>query len=40
MKFVSKDLMKNMPAPFQIMASHWTGNKPLSKPMMALFTDA
>ena len=40
LKYVPKDATDNMPALVQIMDWHWTGNKPLSEPMMAYFTDA
>ena len=40
LKFVCKGQINIIPALVQIMAWHWPGNKPLSEPMMALFTDA
>ena len=40
LKFVPKGSINNKPALVQIMAWHQTGNKPLSEPMMAWFTDA
>ena len=39
LEFVSKDPNDNIPALVQIMAWHRTGDKPLSEPMVALFTD-
>ena len=35
LKFFSKDPMNNMPSLVQIMAWRWTGDKPLSEPIMA-----
>ena len=40
LNFVSTGRINNMQALVQIMAWRWSGNKPLSEPMMALFTDA
>ena len=39
MKSVPKGPTNNKPALPQIMAWHWTGDKPLSDTMMAWFTD-
>ena len=39
LEFVSKDPNDNIPALVQIMVWHRTGDKPLSEPMVALFTD-
>ena len=33
-KFILKGPINNIPALFQVMAWHWPGDKPLSKPMM------
>ena len=38
--FVPNSLIDNKPALVQIMAWRWSGDKPLSEPMMALFIDA
>ena len=38
-KFVPKDPINNIPALVQIMAWHWPGDKSLSEPMIAQFTD-
>ena len=38
-KHVSKCPIDNKPALVQIMAWHWTGDKPISKPMMASSID-
>ena len=38
MKFVSKGPVESALA--EVMAWRWSGNKPLSEPMMAWFTDA
>ena len=40
LKFVLKGPIKNNTALVQIMAWHWSGDKPLSEPMMVSFTDA
>ena len=40
LKFVPKGPINNIPALVQIMAWRWTGNKPLSEPMMAQSNDA
>ena len=40
LKFDPWDTIKNYPALVQIMAWHWTSNKPLYEPMMAWLTDA
>ena len=40
LKFVSKGPFNNKPASIQVMAWCWTGDEPLSEPMMAKFTDA
>ena len=40
LKYVPDGLISNMAALAQIMAWDWTGDKPLSEPMMAYFTDA
>ena len=40
LKFVPKGEIKNIPALVQIMAWRQPGDKPLSDPMMAQFTDA
>ena len=37
LKFVPKGPIDNIPALVQILAWHWTGDKPLSEPMMAWF---
>ena len=39
LKFVPKGLINTIPALFQIMAWHRSGDKPLSEPMVAQFTD-
>ena len=39
-KFVPKCPIDNSPALVQIMACHRIGDKPLSEPMLTLFTDA
>ena len=33
LKFVPRHLIENKPALFQVMAWHWTGNKPLQEPV-------
>ena len=38
-KFIPKGAINNIPALVQIMAWCWLGNKPLSEPIMANFTD-
>ena len=40
LKFVHGSQINNIPALFQIMAEHQPGDKPLSEPMMAYFTEA
>ena len=40
LKFVSEGPTDNIPGLVQVMAWHRQGNKPLSEPMMAQFTDA
>ena len=40
LKFVPKGPINNILALVQIMAWHWTGDKPLSEQMMAKFNDA
>ena len=40
LKFVPKVSINNIPALVQTMAWRWPGDKPLSEPMMAQFTDA
>ena len=40
LKFVPKGPINNIPALVQIMAWRWTGDKPLSEPMMTQFNDA
>ena len=40
MQFVPKDPINNIPAMVQIMVWHGSGDKPLSEPMMTLFTDS
>ena len=40
LKFIAKGPTKNNPAVVQIMAGRQPGDKPLSQPMMAYFTDA
>ena len=40
LKFVPKGSIDNIPALVQILARRWLGDKPLSEPMMAQFTDA
>ena len=40
MQFVPEDPVNNIPALVQIMAWRRPGDKPLSEPMMAPFTDA
>ena len=37
LKFVPKSAINNKKALFKVVAWHWTGDKPLSEPMMALF---
>ena len=39
LKFVPRNPIDNKPALVQVMAWHWTGNKPLSEPMLIWFTD-
>ena len=39
LKYIGKGPVDNNPTLVQIMAWHWTGNKPLSEPMTALFDD-
>ena len=39
-KYVPMGPIDNKPALVQVMAWHWTGDKPLSEPMMAQFNDA
>ena len=39
-QFAPRDSINNKPALFQIIASCWTGDKPLSEGMMCLFTEA
>ena len=39
-KFVPKGPINNNTTLFQIMAWRWTGNKPLSEPMMVMVSDA
>ena len=38
--FVPKNLVYNRSALVQVMAWHWTGDKPISEPMLTQFTDA
>ena len=40
LKFVHRGSIDNKPALVQVMAWHWTGDKPLPEPMMTQFTDA
>ena len=40
LKFVARCSIDNKPALVQVMAWHWTGDKPLSEPMLFRFTDA
>ena len=40
MKYITRGSNNNMPDIIQIMAWRWTGDEPLSEPMMALFTDS
>ena len=40
LKFVPMSRIDNIPALVQVMAWRWTGNKPLSGPMLTWFTDA
>ena len=40
LKFVRSDPVYNIPLLVQIMAWHHIGDKPLSEPVMAQFTDA
>ena len=40
LKFVPKGSIDDKPALFQVIAWHWTGNKPLPEPMLTQFTDA
>ena len=40
LKFIPRSPIDNKPASVQVMAWHRTGDKPLSEPMMAQFTDA
>ena len=40
LKLVSRSPIDNKPALVQVMVWRWTGDKPLSEPMMAQFTDA
>ena len=40
LKLVARIPTDNKPALFQVMAWHWTGDKPLPVPMMIQFTDA
>ena len=39
LKDVPQGLIDNMAALGQIMASHWTGDKPLSEPMLVCYSD-
>ena len=38
-KFVAKDPIDNMPSVVWVIAWCWTGNKPISKPVMAQFNN-
>ena len=40
LKFVLRTPIENTPALVQVMAWRWTGNKPLSEPMLTQITDA
>ena len=40
LKFVPKGPINNIPALVRIMAWRWTGDKPLSEPMMTQFNNA
>ena len=40
LKFVPKGPINNIPTLVQIMAWRWTGDKPLTEPMMTQFKDA
>ena len=40
LKFVPRSQVENTPAVLQVMAWHWTGNKPLHETNMTQFTDA
>ena len=40
LQFVPKGPFNNIPALVQIMARRWTGDRPLSEPMMTQFNDA
>ena len=40
LEFVSKGPIDNKSELIQVMAWHWTGNKPLSEPAMTHFPDA
>ena len=40
LKYVPRSPADNKPALVHVMAWHWTGDKPLSGPMMTQFTDA
>ena len=40
LKFVPRSPIDNKAALVQVMAWHWTGDKPLSEPMLTQFTDA
>ena len=40
LKFVPRNPIGNTPALVQVIAWHWTGDKPLPEPMMTQFTDA
>ena len=40
LKFFGKGQIDNESALVQVMAWHWTGDKPLTEPMLTWFTDA
>ena len=40
LKFVPRSPIDNNPALVQVVAWHWTGDKPLPEPMMTQFTNA
>ena len=39
LKSVPRNLIDSKPALFQVMAWHWTSDKPLTEPMLAQFTN-